>query len=54
MKRNRHNRRRMARCLHPDELADHPPQRRARAELERVEKLLESLPVKADKEGRPA
>ena len=51
---NRRNRRRMASRFHLDELADRPPQRRARAEMERVEKLLESLPAKADAEGRPA
>jgi hypothetical protein len=55
MKRGRHTRRRVpTRCLHPDELADRPPQRRARAELERVERILESLPAKANEDGRPA
>jgi hypothetical protein len=55
MKRGRHTRRRvLARYLHPDEIADRPPQRRARAELERVERILESLPTKADKDGRTA
>jgi hypothetical protein len=55
MKRGRNNRRRVpTRCFHPDEIADRPPQRRARAELERVERILESLPTKADKDERPA
>lgn len=49
---SRRNRRRMVRrgCL--DELAERPPQRRARAELDRVVKILESLPAKLTDEGR--
>ena len=55
MKKVRHTRRRIpARCLHPDELAERPPQRRTSAELERVEKILESLPAKAKVKGRLA
>lgn len=48
MKSRRRIRQQKAGLFHPDQLADHPPQRRTRAELNRVERILDSLPTKQD------
>jgi hypothetical protein len=53
MKSRRNHRRRMARCLHADEIAERPPEKRKSAELARVLTLIESLPSQRN-EGRPA
>ena len=52
MKSRRRSRQQKAGLFHPDQLADHPPLRRTRAELERMEKILASLPARTHDEGR--
>lgn len=54
MKSRRRIRQQKAGLFHPDQLADHPPQRRTRAELNRVLAILESLPSQRNEGGKPA
>lgn len=47
MSRSSKKRRRASRRFYPEDIAEHPPQRRAAAEIDRVASILDNLPVRS-------